>query len=208
MDDRRAYELYPHHRKWFNKLWFSESMQYNCGPSGTFPNVDGWYIVRPIMNLSGMSVGARKQYISAYDKTQVEPGYFWCEWFEDVQYSVTYKNVNGKWVQSSCWRADRNCDQLYKFKRWFRYDHQIFSLPKFFDELLDLDLINVEFVGKNPIEVHLRESPDPKYDEFIPVWKGEKELVDKYKRMGYSYTESYDDADGFLKQPRVGFLVK
>ena len=208
MEDYQAYESYSHHRKWFNKLWFSETMGYHCGPSGLAPNVNGWYVVRPIMNLSGMSVGARREYIEAKDFTKVEPGYFWCEWFEDVQYSITFQNVNGKWVQSSCFRCERDKENLYKFNRWFRYDHKIFLLPSIFDELLDLRLINVEFIGNNPIEVHLRGSPDPDVDEFIPVWDGELEVVDKYKKMGYSYIESYDDADGFLNQPRVGFMIK
>ena len=208
MEDYQTYNLYPRHRKWFNKLWLSETLGYECGPSGISPTLSGSYIVRPIMNLSGMSVGARKEFIEAGDVARVEPGYFWCQWFEDIQCSVTFQKENNKWKQKNCWRCDRNYDDLYKFKRWFRYEHKIFSLPEHFNELLDLELINVEFIGENPIEVHLRDSPDPKCDEFIPVWKHEEKIVDKYKRMGYSYTESYDDADGFLQQPRVGFLIK
>ena len=59
-EDYQTYAKYSHHRKWFNKLWLSETLGYDCGPSGIFPDKSGWYIVRPIMNLSGMSVGAEK----------------------------------------------------------------------------------------------------------------------------------------------------
>ena len=207
-EDYQTYAKYSHHRKWFNKLWLSETLGYDCGPSGIFPDKSGWYIVRPIMNLSGMSVGAEKKYIEEKDITKVQPGYFWCEWFEGNQYSVTFERVKNKWLQTSCWKADRDIDELYKFKKWMRYDHKIFRLPKFFDGLSDLDAINVEFIDDRPIEVHLRRSPDPDCNEFIPIWEGEQYLVDKYEVMGYSYTESYDSADGFLKTPRLGFMIK
>lgn len=207
-EDYQTYAKYSHHRKWFNKLWLSETLGYDCGPSGIFPDKSGWYIVRPIMNLSGMSVGAEKKYIEEKDITKVQPGYFWCEWFEGNQYSVTFERVKNKWLQTSCWKADRDIDELYKFKKWMRYDHKIFRLPKFFDGLSDLDVINVEFIDDRPIEVHLRRSPDPDCNEFIPIWEGEQYLVDKYEVMGYSYTESYDSADGFLKTPRLGFMIK
>lgn len=207
-EDYQAYSKYPHHRKWFNKLWLSETLGYYCGPSGIFPYKAGWYIVRPIMNLSGMSVGAERKYIEEKDVTKVKPGYFWCEWFEGNQYSVTFEKVGNAWLQTSCWKGDRNIDELYKFKKWTRYDHKIFRLPEIFDDLLDLDLINVEFIDDRPIEVHLRSSPDPDCNEFIPIWEGEQYLVDKYEVMGYSYTESYDSADSFLKTPRLGFMIK
>jgi hypothetical protein len=69
-------------------------------------------------------------------------------------------------------------------------------------------VINVEFIDEKPIEVHLRTSPDPNYGELIPIWSGEEHLIDKYTKMGYSYIESHDHANGFLKQPRLGFMVK
>jgi len=74
------------------------------------------------------------------------------------------------------------------------------------DALLDVDIINVEFKGDKIIEVHLRGTPDPDYDEIIPVW-GDTD-VDHYTQEGYQYIDSYDDADGFLLKPRMGFMVK
>jgi hypothetical protein len=209
MDDSKAYAFYPQQRKWFNKLWFSEEMDYYCAPSGIAPTRSGWYIVRPIMNISGMSVGAEKMYIEAGDATKVPPGYFWSEWFEGSQYSVTFEWV-GYWKQISCWIAERNVSNLSRFKKWSKYEHKIFKLNSIFDEIADSNItkINVEFIDNNPIEVHLRESPDPDYDVIIPIWKDEEFLVDKYQKMGYSYIHSYDDANGFLKIPRIGFAVK
>jgi hypothetical protein len=209
MDDEKAYTLYPQQRKWFNKLWLAEEMDYYCGPSGIAPMKSGWYIVRPVMNISGMSVGAEKMYIEAGDSTKVQPGYFWCEWFEGSQYSVTFEWV-GYWKQISCWAAERNTKNLSRFNKWSRYEHKLFKLNSIFEEIADSNItkINVEFIDNNPIEVHLRESPDPNYDVIIPIWKDEEILVDKYQKMGYSYIYSYDDANGFLEIPRIGFMVK
>lgn len=207
-DDADAYRLYPQHRKWFNKLWFSEQMGYNCGPSGIAPHVSGTYIVRPIMNISGMSIGARKQYIEQGDYTIVEPGYFWCEWFDGPQYSVTYSRENDQWKQISCWEGEKQDNALYRFTKWTRRDHLMFEPLSILRQLSDVPKINVEFINSNPIEVHLRESPDPDYDEFIPIWEGEEDLVDKYQKMGYSYIHNADDGNGFLDTARIGFVVK
>lgn len=65
--DSQAYIAFPHHRKWFNKLWFSEKMGYRCGPCGLEVQKQGWYITRPIINLSGMSVGAKKKFLEIGD---------------------------------------------------------------------------------------------------------------------------------------------
>lgn len=206
MNDAQTYAKYPEYRKWLNKLRLSETLGYYCGPSGISPSKNGWYIVRPVMNLSGMGVGAKRKYIKAGELGQVPPGYFWCEWFEGTQYSVTFE-LDKKWKQVSCWRAERNVKNLSQFKSWNRYEHKIFKLNAIFNEI-KIPKINIEFIDDNPIELHLRDSPDPLYDEIIPIWEDNKELIDKYKNMGYNYITSYDNADGFLNPARLGFVVK
>jgi hypothetical protein len=161
------------------------------------------------MNLSGMGVGAKKVWIDAGDHSKVPPGYFWCEWFYGNQYSVTYEwqdYYNG-WKSISCWQGVKEDDNLSKFIKWIRTDFYP-NIGIMFHELADLDKINIEYIEDKIIEVHLRTSPDPDYNELIPVWKGDEEVVDKYIKMGYSYITNYDDAEGFLDLPRVGFLVK
>lgn len=206
MDDIEAYQSYPHLRHWYNKLWVSELLGYDCGPSGVSPKKTGWYIVRPMMNLHGMGVGARKVWIEENENSKVPPGYFWCEWFEGNQYSVTY-NWAGHWSPESCWQGIKEYDNLTKFEKWIRADKYP-SIGLIYDELHIVGKINIEFIEENPIEVHLRTSPDPDYDELIPVWKNDNFLVDNLKEKGYSYITSYDNAGGFLSNPRLGFLVK
>lgn len=208
MYDHETYVLYPHHRKWFNKLWFSETMGYACGPAGVGPIKSGWYITRPIMNIRGMGIDAKRVYIEQDDLSTVRPGEFWCEWFDGKQYSVDFYRVGSEWVQKSCYLAERNTENLSKFKKWTRCRDKSFSLSAMFDELLDVNEINVEFIDDKPFEVHLRSSADPSYDELIPIWAGEENMIDIYEQLGYNYIESYDDCDGFLDTPRIGFVVK
>jgi len=209
MEDKDVYLKFKRHRKWHNKLWLSEELGYDCGPGGTAPNTSQWYIVRPIMNLRGMGLDARKVFIDSGDTKKVGPGEFWCEWFEGAQYSVEFERSKSRWSQSSCYRAERDVNDLTRFSKWVRYEHKIFTLSSMFDELLnDFDLINVEYIDDLPIEVHLRKSPDPKYNEIIPIWSDCEQAIDIYTKMGYNYIESKDDCDGLLKIYRKGFMVK
>lgn len=208
LTDTEAYQAYPHLHHWFDKLWLAKQLGYDCGPAGIAPTKSGLYIVRPMMNLVGMSVGASVVQINEGDYKQVKPGYFWCEWFNGTQISVDYEWA-GEWTPKSCWEATVDVDHLYKFKKWKRCN-QYPKLGSLFDELADNNVmrINVEFVDGKPIEVHLRPSPDPDYDELVPIWADDEKKVDLFNKLGYDYVSSYDDADGYLTTPRLGFMVK
>jgi hypothetical protein len=205
--DFEAWEKYPHHHKWFNKLYLAELMGYKCGPTGLAPDVTDHYIVRPIYNLSGMGVGSKVIKIEAGDVTKVPPGYFWCEFIAGIQYSATYEFVDGRWKSISCWQGTNDINNLSRFVSWIRSTYKP-KVSSQFNELHDVGRINIEFIGDKPIEVHLRESPDPNYDELIPVWADNSVNKEAYLSRGYRYIESYDDANGFLEIPRIGFLVK
>lgn len=154
-----------------------------------------------------MGVGATVTRIDAGDLSKVPPGYFWCEFIADIQYSATYEFVDNGWKCISCWQGNHAYNDLSKFVSWIRSTHKP-KLPAQFNELADVKKINVEFKGDSPIEVHLRESPDPQYDELIPVWADNSVNMQAYLTRGYRYIEAYDNADGFLKTARLGFLVK
>lgn len=208
--DQKAYQAFPQHRKWFNKLWFSESMGYNCGPCGTSPNKSGVFVVRPAINLSGMSVGAKKITINPDELYKIPPGYFWCEYFHGTQYSITYQWRKDGWTPLSCWKGYKSDRNLTRFSKWERCQPQDchYNLPTDFSQLSNVKKINVEFIEDKPIEVHLRTSPDPDYDILIPIWADENNSIDKYIEMGYKIISSYDDADGHLDVPRIAFAVK
>ena len=218
MEDDDTYKKYPHHRKWFNKLYIAELFGYKCGPAGVDIPEDGTYVIRPIYNLSGMGVGAHVKALKAGDDRSVPAGYFWCEYLTGKHYSANYKwqydrdMINGKWLQpwkgSSCWEGTNMLINLTKFVEWKRSDY----IPEVPDELVclrDVGTINVEFKGNQVIEVHLRPSPDPDYDHIIPVWASDIGKKKEHMEMhGYEFVESYDDADGQLLDARIGFIVK
>ena len=98
---------------------------------------------------------------------------------------------------------------LSKFVEWKRSDY-IPELSHQFKPLGEnVKHINVEFINDKPIEVHLRHSEDPDYDHIIPVWSSDLGVKKEYMEIhGYSFISAYDNADGQLEDPRVGFLVK
>lgn len=218
MDDSKAYLKYPHHRKWFNKLWVAETFGYKCGPADIDIPETGVYVIRPIYNLAGMGAGATVKTLSAGDDRSVPPGYFWCEYLTGKHYSANYvwkydrDMIDGKWRQpwkvSSCWEGTNMPINLTRFVEWNRSDY-IPQVPDELNELRDVKEINVEFKGDQVIEVHLRPSLDPDYDHIIPVWASDFGKKKEHMEIhGYDFVEAYDDANGYIDDPRIGFLVK
>ena len=222
MDDIDAYNEYPHHRKWYNKLWLSEKLGYRCGPAGVNVLLKEEYIARPIMNLEGMGVGAETVEMDPYECTTIPPGHFWCEKFEGRHFTYDFiweeewegplrtpRYVKG-WRQLNCWEGIKETgdERLWRWSKWVKRNRFI-KLPDWFDELKDVIGINVECIDDNIIEVHLRFNPNPidKYKELIVCWKDSGYYKKTYANHGYEYIESYEDASGQLSIPRLGFLA-
>jgi len=222
LDDSKAYKKYPHHHKWFNKLWLSEKLGYKCGPGGVNVSRNAEYIVRPIMNLEGMGVGAKVVKMDPRKYISTPPGYFWCtrfkgrhfsydfKWEEDWEVPLRTPRYAKGWRQLSCWEGIKETgeDRLWRWSKWIKRNRFI-KLPDWFDELKDASNINVESINDNIIEVHLRPSPDPidKHKELIVCWEDSTYDKEAYFKNGYEYIESYDDAGGKLPIPRLGFLA-
>jgi len=204
--DTEAWKLYPQHHKWFNKLYIAEVEGYECGPSGVAPEVSNEYIVKPIYNLSGMSIGARTEYIQAGDSSKVEPGYFWCEYLQGNHYSVTY-TWEGYWRLLHTYQGFNSKECFTKFFKWIKVDNPI-PAPDYLNQLSDVSVINVEYKENKPFEIHLRGSPDPEVSEMIPIWQSTRDLIDTYYLQGYTFVKSFDNANSLLKDARLGFMVK
>lgn len=206
-DDTDAWIKYPKHRNFFNKLWLSDQLGYKCGPAGLPPLQSGEYVVRPIYNLRGMGLGARFEWIEANDWNALDPGYFWCEKFTGRHISASFEFVHGKigqWKPVSAFEGFRDKDApLYKFNKWIKVSvDDVPFVPRLLNVLSDVKHINIEFIGNKVIEVHLRETPDPDYDELIPVWESDQ------IESSNQFIKSEDDADGRLPEKRLGFFVR
>jgi len=132
-----------------DKLILSKKLGYVCGPAGVVPP-PGKYIVRPIMNLRMMSVGAR---IQCLDSDSIPDGYFWCELFAGRHLSFDY-HWGKQTLAVEGFRTEPT--RLDRFSHWTRLD-QDFKLPEILQTVADrYEWFNVEVIGNRVIEVHFR----------------------------------------------------
>ncbi|MEO9529583.1 MAG: hypothetical protein ABJH75_02070 [Roseibium sp.] len=158
-DDADAYRLNPRHHWLFNKLIVAELQGLQAGPFGVPPTLQPLF-AKPIYNLSGMSVDARRfDTIDEFEST-LRAGMMWCECLEGPHYSVDCVAVRGKvpWI---CVTRGYPLD-----KGTWNYWHVNVPVPlqveahlkDFVARHLDdyTGALNFEFIGTAIIEVHPR----------------------------------------------------
>jgi hypothetical protein len=162
----------PKEHLWlFDKLIIARHMGYTCGPKGVYVPKPDNYMVRPIINVLGMGVGAHFSWLEL-DTTHIPHGSFWCEIFHGDHVSVDYRN--GEPFLTVVGVKDEE-KPLQRFVYWEKIENTI-PLPDF---LVDISpqypIINCEFIGGKLIEVHLRGNPDFAHGntKMIPVWPGQ-----------------------------------
>jgi len=183
----------------FDKLLLSKKFNYLCGPGCVpVPKAD-FYVVRPVMNLYGMGVGAEVKWLTPADSTAVPPGYFWCEEFKGRHLSIDYDR-NG--VQLNCVEGFRRSNApLYKFSEW-KVVNQIREFPDVLKNLIGTyAFYNVEMIGDKIIEVHLRQNHDPIQNDLRVCWEQDK------KHENLRLLLHHEDADGYLPEKRLGFYI-
>jgi hypothetical protein len=172
----------------YDRLILSRKLKYNCGPAGVAPKERKTYIVKPCVNFRMMGHGASLKVLSPTTFEIVPDGYFWCEKFEGRHLSFDY--YNGEQILSVEGFKD-DPSRLDRFSRWKKVS-DTFKLPDFIQAVADkYKWMNVETIGGNIIEIHLRYNDDfrnHKGKEIVPIWKD----------------EFYDSPCG----DRIGFIVK
>jgi hypothetical protein len=153
-----------------DKLILSKKLGYTCGPAGIAPLVPGEYIVRPIVNLKMMSVGATIQYL---DSDSIPDGYFWCELFAGRHRSFDY-HWGKQTLAVEGFRTDPS--RLDRFSRWTKINED-FELPEILQTIANrYEWFNVEVIGNRVIEVHFRYNDDfanHTATTIIPIWQNE-----------------------------------
>jgi len=177
-----------------DKLILSRKLKYICGPAGLDVPTPNWYIVRPCVNMFGLGLGAKKIYIEKYT-LDLEPGHFWCEWFEGRHLSIDYEY--GK--QVLCVEGFKSSNTFTRWDRWTKTQDQI-EFPSILEQFKNKPKVNCEYIGEKLIEVHFRENPDfaNGIEDFIPVWQGQSTTPPQ----GYTYID-YPEVHG-----RIGAFVK
>lgn len=213
MDDYQVWQDIPAFRRLYNKLDLSLRLGYTCGPAGCPVPVTGEYVVRPVINLSGMGATA---YITTLEKDKdhdVPPGYFWCERFTGDHISINYSWRKGQLYPVNACQGWNNPNELYRFSRWKLLEKiPEFDLPDWIHETMDAHHINIEFIDGKIIEIHGRHGMDfPKNAvEIVPVWKDtEQDQHMMYNElMDWIFKPNYEDADNTLSNPRLGFYYR
>jgi len=202
--NKKIYEDTPEDTYWktadadeiwvYDKLILSRKLGYKCGPAGIDVPEPGWYIVRPCVNVMGLGLGAKKMHLPQYT-IDLDPGYFWCEWFEGRHLSIDYEYGE----QVLCVEGFKKQETFTHWDKWIKTNDQI-PFPKVLEQFTNKANINCEFIGGKLIEVHFRSNPDFEQNivEFIPVWKNQS----IEPPPGYRYID-YPDVHG-----RIGAFVK
>jgi hypothetical protein len=183
----------------FDKLLLSKKLNYLCGPGCVSVPAANFYVVRPVINLYGMGVGAEVKWLTPGDSAAVPPGYFWCEEFKGRHLSIDYDR-NG--VQLNCVEGFRHADApLYKFSEW-KVVNRVVAFPEVLKTLTGTyEFYNIEIIGDKIIEVHLRRNFDPIQNNLRVCW--EKDM----NREDLIFLPHHEDADGYLPEKRLGFYI-
>lgn len=195
LTDREAWALTNPGDLWvYDKLILSRKLGYVCGPAGVDVPYSGEYVVRPITNILGMSIGARIKWISK-ETFHLEPGMFWCEVFTGRH--LTYDFIDGE--QAVCYEGFLEKGSLGKFLKWQKTLDRA-KVPDFVIELSKkYGHVNIECKDDKIIEMHLRPNPDwVQYnaDVLVPIWKGTESPGPEYR-----YVKDEDNG-------RQGFYIK
>tara|TARA_Y100001970_G_scaffold291415_1_gene428483 strand:- start:687 stop:1289 length:603 start_codon:yes stop_codon:yes gene_type:complete len=180
----------------YDKLILSRKLGYKCGPCGVPVPYPGYYIVRPIINLEGQGKGTEKLWIEN-DTWNLNFGYFWQEMFIGRHLSIDYH----KGSQIRCTEGFREQDSFIHFTRWIKVNEQP-KLPTVVQHITtQYDDVNIEMIGGNVIECHLRKNKDFDDDavEIIPVWEGYATICPP----GFIYVHDTTD-----ELPRLGCYKK
>ena len=201
MTDAEAWQRYPQLRWLYDRLQLSQALEYECGPAGTLPPRPGIWFAKPIINLNGMGVGAYAQHYDGGPSFPVRPGSFWMPHFTGRHLSIDLQRV------SSGWDFGLTVECICRNNRPFEW-RKVTEVPELPDIVVtdetDIPCLNIELIGSNVIEVHLRRNHDfdamPEASSVFPVWDGEPVPADM--------VADQEDADGFLVPMRLGFVYR
>lgn len=155
----------------FDKLILARKLGYICGPAGVAPPLPGVYIVRPCVNYRMMSRGAQFLFLTPDNHSAVPDGYFWCESFSGRHLSFDY-HYGHQTLAVEGFRSDHQ--QLDRFCSWQKVADS-YQLPPVLQSIAHrYQWLNIEVVGDNIIEAHLRFNDDfANHDasKIMPVWR-------------------------------------
>lgn len=179
LNEWQLYHMVPQPDRWiFNKLIIAERMGYTCGPVNTVPPSRGEYIVRPIMNVTGMGNGGFyivdtvpqvSRAITKDDAPNNNPGYFWSEvftgnqnWTSYIDDVATYSTIGTRNGNSLTFQDDPTLSDIIQLPDMFK------GISKY---------MMLEHIGGNVIEI------GPRHTGMY----ARQETIDGYRLIDPSY---------------------
>lgn len=160
-NDKDAYQNIYKYSHMYNKLLLSQLQKLDAAPIGITP-IEFPVIIKPIINLYGMSNGFKKINSLEEYKEIIHYGMFWQKYLDGIQYNIDINMKNGKIIQYFCVISEPDKDGMFKFH--YYEPNYILSkkIIKLIQNLLDdySGFINIEIINEYIIEMHLRLNGD------------------------------------------------
>ena len=160
-NDINAWKTFKIEKKIYNKLWLCELQNIGCGPMGTIPNIFP-VIIKPIINLYGMSRGFKIIYsLEEYLENQID-GFFWMPYFQGNNYTLDVIFDKGKIITSYCLQSFPSINGTFKYHKYipdYKLSEKNINLLQDNFKIYS-GYMNIEIINNNIIEGHLRPNGD------------------------------------------------
>lgn len=176
INDAEVWEWYPQHRHLLSKLRVAELQGLRCAPHGVLPPSDLRLFSRPIYNLEGLSVGARR--VEPGHELRYRAGYFWTEYLPGPQFSIELAYLDGRIVFKAAMRPE--FDAHGSVVRWESVPADV--IP---DAVAAVDRFAWEHVGQH-------------YTGCLTAEVRGDRLVEIMPRMSPQFVDFYADGDEFV----------
>ena len=160
-NDIDAWTYHKKHRKIYNKLWLVETQEIDCGPIGTYPTSYP-IIIKPIINLYGMSRGFKKiNNKKEYFENQID-GSFWMPYLNGKNFTIDIVLEKGKIINYFCLESKPSINGTFEY-HVYRPNYKLSTKIK---NLIENNFIgysgpmNIEIINEVIIEAHLRFNGD------------------------------------------------
>jgi hypothetical protein len=187
-----------------DRLELARRMGYPCGDHAERPERPGAWFSKPVSNPAGMGIGARSNAYAEAAGWQhpLREGDMWMPAFRGLHVSVDFRRHRGGWRQALTVRCDYDTARG-RPRRWC-IEARTFDVPGPLRDI-DAEWLNVEFVGGRVIEAHARRNAD--FDQ-APAGATRAVVVWADQPRPATMAEDFDDADGQLAVPRLGFVYR
>lgn len=160
-NDIDAYEWYSKYNLVYNKLEIAKFQKLSCNPLPILPSLGGSkeypIIIKPIINLLGMGLHARKINNERELKTYLTSGFFWCEYLYGKHYSWDLIIRDGKIIYYTSFQGYKKT--FGTFEKWIEEKRDMIPIIEEIIKNYLIDFtgsVNMETLNDKIIEIHLR----------------------------------------------------